>query len=129
MRAFASPRLVAALLAPVVLVSGAAQGLMLMRCGSSVRVSASCCCEKERAPAPASELKPGAQGCCDRVAVPAAPPQLEQRSPAPLPGPTLAALQLPAASIVGSLYRELPVPRLDPPAAPSPLLATCSLLI
>jgi len=129
MRVLASPRLVAALLAPVVLVSGAAQGLMLMRCGSSVTVSASCCCEKEDAPPAASTVREGKPGCCDRLALPTAPPQLEQRLAAPLASPIVAVVTLPSAGVLDALHRELPVPRLDPPAAPSPLLTTCALLI
>jgi len=128
MRAFASPKLVAALLAPVVLVSGAAQGLTLMRCGSSVRMSVSCCCAKESPAAAVSGVVSGAAGCCDSVAVPTAPPQVEQRSAAPVAGPSVAVLQSPP-TLVDALQREVPVPRLDPPASPSPLLTTCSLLI
>lgn len=121
-------KVIAALLAPVVLVASAAQGLMLMRCGSSVEVAASCCCHKDKAPAPGNEVVPDAGLCCDRMAVPTAHPQIEQRPGTPVPAPTVVAVveePLP----FGALQRTLPVARLDPPPVPSPLLVTCTLLI
>lgn len=122
-------KVIAALLAPVVLVAGAAQGLMLMRCGSSVAVAASCCCHETQAPVPASEVVQSAGACCDYLAVPATQPQIEHRSGTPVPAPIAVAVVQEALPLIGALQRTLAVPRLDPPSAPSPLLATCTLLI
>jgi len=122
-------KVIAALLAPVVLVASAAQGLTLMRCGSSVAVAASCCCHKNQAPAPGSEVARSAGECCDRRALPATQPQIEHRSGTLLSAPIVVALVLKPLPLAVALQRALSVSRLDPPPVPSPLLATCSLLI
>ena len=122
-------KVVAAALAPALLVATAAQGLAFMRCGSAVQVAASCCCHKDEAPAPASDVMASDGSCCDHLTVPTTQPQVEPRSKAPVPSPAIVAVIQEPLPLAGALRDGVPGPRLDPPPAPSPLLASCSLLI
>lgn len=127
MRSRLHSRFIAALLAPALIASGAAQGMLLMRCGQQVRTS--CCCPKGEAPA-AAAVKSAALQCCDTLAVPAAPAQATNDRAAVSPsGPVLVASAGEVASphpVSGPPPR---VPRLHPPPGPSPVLANCALLI
>ena len=129
MRVSISSQLVAALLAPLLLASGAVQGLALMWCGSEVRMS--CCCSKSEAPAAAATLTAGTQRCCDPVVVPAAPAQEkgDQRSAEVAPPPLLLAVAGPASPVTQRSERMRPAPAIEPPPRTSPVLANCAFLI
>lgn len=116
-------------LATVVLVAGAAQGLMFMRCGAAVVMAASCCCHEGETTPLAAQVVPGAGDCCERVMVPAAQPQAERSSGAPVAARIAVAIVAEPLPFIGALHRAPQAPRLDPPPGPSPLLASCSLLI
>lgn len=127
MRTRLQSRFIAALLAPALIASGAAQGMLLMRCGQQVRTS--CCCPKGDAP-PAAAVKSAALQCCDTLAVPAAPAQATNDRAAVSPsGPVLVATAGEVASLHPVAGPALHVPRLDPPPGLSPILANCALLI
>src|SRR5258708_5351108 len=83
-------KLLAALLLPAVLAMGAAQGLLFMRCGESVRMS--CCCPHEDAPPPAAALTQAPKQCCDKLAVPNLPAQAHELATSPAPAPVLVAV-------------------------------------
>ncbi len=127
MRAGLHSKLIAALLAPALLASGATQGLLFMRCGSTVRVS--CCCPK-KAPAPAfGALTHGTGQACERIAVPSAPAQEVERVAPIGSAPILIAVRGPPTSarlVVGQVGQ---VPRLDLWSGWSVVLANCSFLI
>ena len=127
MRVRLHTNLIAILLAPALLASGAAQGLWFMRCGETVRMS--CCCPKEATPASSATLAKDVSQCCETVAVPAAPVQNTERSVAAVSAPTLVAAIGPAQSALPAVERIRQVPSLDPPPGPSLLLANCALLI
>ena len=78
---------------------------------------------------PGDEVVSSAETCCDRLAVPVMQPQIEQRPGTPVSAPVVVAVVVEPLQLMGALQRMASVPRLDPPPAPSPLLATCSLLI
>jgi hypothetical protein len=120
-------RLIGAFLLPALVASGAAQGMLLMRCGPAA--SMSCCCPKEQAPAPGSTIKGDSGECCNTVAIPAEPAQAarEQAVSAVQP-PTLVAL-VGLSTMVERIDRVLNVPPLDPPPGPPLVLANCALLI
>jgi hypothetical protein len=128
MRARLHIRLIGAFLLPALIASGAAQGMLLMRCGPAVRMS--CCCPKEQAPAPVSTIKGEKLQCCDTVAIPAGPAQAahEQAVSAVQP-PTLVAVAGVATRFELLVDRVGRVPQLDPPPGPPLVLANCSLLI
>jgi hypothetical protein len=126
MRSRLHSKLVAALLAPALVVSGAAQG-MLLRCGPEVR--ASCCCPGKPAPPPSPVVAPATPQCCT-ISVPAAPPQARHDPSAigaPLPMLVAAAADVAPAHAVFVAVAD--PPRLDPPPGLSPVLANCALLI
>ena len=127
MRARLHSKLIAALLAPLLLASGASQAMLLVRCGSTLRLS--CCCPKQAPLAPSAALTGGMAQPCDRVAVPAAPAQEEGRLTPIGSAPVLLARLAPTNSAGGAAERLPPIPRLDPPPGPSPVLANCALLI
>ena len=126
MRVRLHTNLIAILLAPALLASGAAQGLLSMRC-ETVRMS--CCCPKAAPPASSATLAPDLSRCCEVTAVPAAPAQNTERSVAAVSAPTLVAAIGPAQGALPAVERIRPVPSLDPPPGPSLLLANCALLI
>jgi hypothetical protein len=118
---------IAALLAPFVLVASAAQGVTLMRCVSSGAVA--CCCSDEGVSAPRTEVVRSEGQCCVRAGIPAAQPQIEQRSAASVPAPLATVGIEEPLPFLNGLQRVLSISRFDLPPAPSPLLATCALLI
>jgi len=126
MRSRLRSKLIAALLAPALLASRTAQGLLPMRCGAMVRTS--CCCPKE-APPPLSTLTHGMQMCCDKLVVPSLPAQPVGRALPTVSAPVLVPALGPAS--VGEPVNERirQVPRLDPLPAPLLVLANCTLLI
>ena len=126
MRAHLNSKLIAALLAPALLASGAAQGLLFMRCGSAVRMS--CCCPKEAPAAGSSSVTPGAWQSCGKLAVPSVPAQNVERVPPILSAPILFALG-PSNGVLPLVEPVRQVPRLDPSPGPSPLQTGCALLI
>ena len=128
MRVSRSSQLIALLLAPLLLASGAVQGLSLMWCGSEVRMA--CCCSKSAAPAAAATITAGTQRCCDPVAVPAAPAQerSDQGRALVSPAPLLLAVAGPATP-VRRAERMRPAPAVEPPPRTSPVLANCAFLI
>ena len=127
MRARLHIRLIGAFLVPALVVSGAAQGMLLMRCGEDVRMS--CCCPAEQ-PAPDATVQADSARCCDTVAIPAAPSQAAHEVTAPTMQPQVVAVAAAAAwagQVLVDRVRE--APRLDPPPGLSPVLANCALLI
>lgn len=118
-------RLAVTLLATALFAASAAQGLELMRCGSSVSVAASCCCHGKAAQG--AEVS-AARGSCVRLAIPAAQAQVEHRAAVPLAAPLAVALFQQALPLPGALLLGAVLPAAAPPPA-SPLLLTCSLLI
>jgi hypothetical protein len=127
MRASLPTRLVSALVVPALVASGAAQGMLLMRCGR-VEARSSCCCPKSEVPAPSTTIAAGERQCCDAVAVPGLESATHERFVASPTAPALAAV---APASARELFVESPqrIPRLDPPPGPSPVLANCALLI
>jgi hypothetical protein len=128
MRARFHSRLIGALLVPTLVVSGAAQGMLLMRCGPATRMS--CCCPKEQTPPPVSTVKPEKMQCCDTAAIPAAPAQVAHEKAAPtIHPPMLVAILGAAPALEVSFDRARHVPHLDPSPARSLVLTNCALLI
>lgn len=128
MRARLHNRLIGALLVPALIASGAAQGMLLMRCGSATRMS--CCCPKEQTPPPSSTIKGEKMRCCEIAAIPAGPAQAAHDQAAPtIQPPMLVAVvgAQPSFELVVDPVRQ--IPRLDPPPARSLVLANCALLI
>ncbi|HUJ26354.1 MAG TPA: hypothetical protein VLW85_10065 [Myxococcales bacterium] len=118
-------RLVALALAPAVFASVATQGLLLLRCGESMRMS--CCCPKDDPPA-APRLSPDASRCCAEVQLPAS--QVATHSePAALHAPVMVAAVAVAALPPKSLDVRPPARAPHPPGGPPIVLAHCSLLI
>ncbi|HEY6911080.1 MAG TPA: hypothetical protein VI356_17005 [Myxococcales bacterium] len=119
-------RVVVALLAPALVLSGAAQGVLLP-CAPDIRTS--CCCPGKQAPPPSPMVAPATPQCC-AVSAPAAPPQARHDPSAisaPLPMLVAVAREVSPAH---ALFAVLPdAPRLDPPPGLSPVLANCALLI
>jgi hypothetical protein len=128
MRSGLHGKVVAALLAPALIASGAAQGTLLMRCGPEARMS--CCRPAGEAPPPSSTIAPGTPQCC-AMSAPGTPARAthDPASTTTAPAPMLIAV---AAEVVRLDAASDPVrhaPRLDPPPGLSPLLANCALLI
>ena len=120
-------KIVAALLAPALLVAGGAQGLFFMRCGEQVGMS--CCCPGEKAPPPASTLTPAKGLCCDTLAVPSAPAQVHEVAVSAVPAPVLVAVAVaPHPAVIGPRAAR-DAPSLDPPQPASIVLSNCALLI
>lgn len=130
MRGSLHSKLIAALVASALLASGAAQGLLFSRCGSTLRMS--CCCPKEAPPAPSSTLTQSArQSCGKKIDAPSAPAQNVERVVPIVSAPILVAA-LGTFTGVGPVVvveHLQQVPRLDPPPGLSPVLANCALLI
>ena len=120
-------KLIAALLAPALLVSGAAQGLLFMRCGESVRMS--CCCASEAPPEPSAAIDQAAPLCCSQLAVPTVPARSDNTGAPVGAAPTLLALLTPATTIGPTVERGRVVPLLDPAPGPSLVLVHCAFLI
>jgi hypothetical protein len=122
-------KLIAGLLAPAVLFSATAQGMLLMRCGEAVRVS--CCCPKGEAHASATMAAASTASCCDTLSVPRAPakPTPDRVATNAAPPALLLAAVLRPLPVVADVRGVLHVPRLDPPQGPSLVLANCALLI
>ena len=128
MRSRLQGRLVAALLAPALIASAAAQGLLLMRCGPAGRMS--CCCPKTEAPPPAPTIAAEAARCCSTLAIPGAPSQAtHENAVTSAPLPMLVAVAHEAPGLDLAVSRRGRAPSLDPPPGPSPVLANCALLI
>jgi len=127
MQAGIHSKLIAALLAPVLLASGATQGLLFMRCGSTVRMS--CCCPKE-APAPAfGALTHGTGEACGTIAIPSVPAQnVERLVPLDSP-PILVAARNPFPSVWLVDEQVGRAPDNDSRPGWSRVLANCSFLI
>ena len=127
MRVRLPSNLIAAVLAPALLASGTSQGLVLMRCGSTVRMS--CCCPKEAPRAAFSTLTKGVLHSCDKIIVASVPAQNFERVIPIGSAPILVATPGPLTS-VGSVAEHLwQAPRLDSRPGPSLVLANCALLI
>ena len=121
-------RIVAALVAPALVASGAAQGLLLMRCGQEVRVAASCCCKHEQPASPT--VAPAPARCCASVAVPASQAQVAaDRAITSAPAPVLVALAVEPVFAASALAPRGSPPRVEPPPSRSPVLSNCALLI
>lgn len=120
-------KLIAALLAPVLIASGAAQGMMLVRCGPAVRIS--CCCLTGEVPSSPTIASAKAQ-CCDTLAIPSVPTTVAtDRVVTTPPLPILVAALEEGTTLVHILERLRHVPRLVPSLGRSPILANCALLI
>ena len=118
-------KLLRAILASALLFAAAAQGLSLMRCGSTLRMQSSCCAKD--AP-PVGPQIAGAHFCCDRFDIPVAPPGADPRN-IQLPAPSQFAILAPQTAIEIARLRSLPVPRLDSWTGPPLALTNCALLI
>lgn len=129
MRVRLPSKLIAALLAPALLASGATHGLSFLRCGSAVRIS--CCCPKEPLAASANRVTPGSQHCCNEIAAPSAPAQAITSATPVLSAPMFIARLGPSTSFRPVVEQVLQVPSRWPPPPPSPslILANCTLLI
>jgi len=127
MRARLQKRLVAALMAPALIASAAAQGMLLMRCGTAAAFS--CCCPGDTdatSVSVATETHP----CCDRLAIPRAPAQrTPDRAVSSAPEPVLlqavatVPIPTPPFATKARVFRTG-----DPPGFPV-VLAHCTLLI
>ena len=127
MRARPLTKLIAILLAPAMLVMGAAQGLLLVRCGSTVRMS--CCCPKDSPTSDAPSMAPSEE-CCARLSIPNVPAQTTNSVASAVPAPALIAAVAPMVSVDLVVERIRPrTPHLDPPPIPSRVLANCAFLI
>jgi hypothetical protein len=127
MRSRRLTKLIAVLLAPLVLVIGAAQGLLFVRCGSAVRMA--CCCPNDEATSEAPSMAPSQQ-CCSRLSIPTVPAQITNSVVSAVPAPALIAPIAPMATVDLVVERIRPrAPNLDPPPIPSRVLANCAFLI
>ena len=128
MRARLHLRLIGALLVPALVASGAAQGMLLIRCGTTTRMS--CCCPKEPPPPAGATVRAEKRQCCAVAAIPQGSKgaMRDQAVPAFDP-PVLVAIAGQQAASGPFVDRAWPVPRLDPPLARSLALANCALLI
>jgi len=130
---FASPpcvlarptKLLKGILASALLFAAAAQGLTLMRCGSTLRVQ-SCCCAKDTPPV--GPQMAGAHSCCDRFDIPVVPPGADSRT-IQLSAPSQLAILAPQTAIGIVRLRSLPVLRVESWTGPPLALTNCALLI
>jgi hypothetical protein len=124
MRSLLASRLVAALLVPALLASGAAQALAA-RCDGAVM---SCCAKKSEAAA--RTVTGEAHRCCPVAAAPAGNEEARKTAVPPAPLPVLVAVIGPAVRVAPPAVQDRPdAPALDPPPGPDLVLSHCSLLI
>ena len=120
---FAS-QMVAALLVPALLASGAAQALVV-RCDAAVM---SCCAKKTETSG--SAVTGQRHKCCPEASAPTQQEAAQKTAVPPAPAPVLVAIAGPVVSITPRAVQErADVPALDPPEGPPLVLANCSLLI
>lgn len=123
-------KLIAALLAPALLLAGGAQGFFFMRCGEQARMSMSCCCPAAKTPAPETTLTQAKGLCCDTLAVPSAPVQVHEVAASAAPVPVLFAVATaPHPAMVSAPRAVREAPSVDPPQSASIVLSNCALLI
>ncbi len=120
-------KLFAALLLPAMLAMSAAQGLLFMRCGESVRMS--CCCPPEDATPPAATWTQAPKQCCDKLAVPNVPAQAHELAASFSPAPVLVAVLGAEQPALQQPQRVRDAPRLGLPPPESIVLTHCALLI
>lgn len=132
MRPSFASQVVAALLAPVLLFAGGAQGL-LSRCGASVGRH-SCCCKKPGADAAVAQATVAAAQvpCCDSAVTPSRPEQ--QRPPQAVsaltgPAPVAPLYAEPALAALARAVPQRPPERDRGRPSPSLPIQLCSLLI
>lgn len=120
-------KLVAALVAPALVVSGAAQGMLLMRCGPEARMS--CCCAKADAHAP-SVTNPLIRQCCDTISIPSSPAQpANEGAISTVAAPMVSAIVGPVVRLAPVLTRARHLVRVRPLPGVSAVLANLALLI
>ena len=124
MRSRFASRVLASLLVPALLASGAAQALA-MRCDAAVM---SCCAKKSATPA--SAVTGPTHKCCPEASAPAGQEAAQKTAVPPPLAPVLVAVVGPVVRIAPRVAQErADVPALDPPEGPPLVLANCSLLI
>ena len=127
MRARFHSKLIAALLAPALLASGATQGLLLMRCGPTV--SMSCCCPGQAPPPASTTVANDAGQSCAKIAVPSVPAPSAKRVDPIGSEPILVAVLGSFMSTRLAVEHVGLIPRLDLRPGRSLVLANCSFLI
>lgn len=125
MRARLHSKLIAAMLAPVLLASSAAP-VSLVRCGPVLRMS--CCCPAEAPGQTSSALTESPRQPCSILAVRSIPAQ-DLRAAPTVSTPKLVAVGGPFASVWQPLVEPARVRRVELPPGTSVVLANCSLLI
>ncbi len=124
MRSRFASQIVAALLVPALLASGAAQALVV-RCDAAVM---SCCAKKTETSG--SAVTGQRHECCPEASAPTQEQAAQKTAVPPAPVPVLVAIVGPAVSVTPPVVQErADVPSVDPPPGPKLVLANCSLLI
>ena len=124
MRSRFASQIVASLLVPALLASGAAQALVV-RCDAAAM---SCCAKK--AETSRSTVTGEAHKCCAEASAPSQQEAAQKTAVPPAPAPVLVAVVGPAVRIDPRPGQtRVDVPALDPPPDLNLVLANCSLLI
>ncbi len=125
MRTNVHSRIVAALLAPVLLLAAGAQSMLFMRCAQDVHA---CCRPKAQAQPTVARQLPTAIDCCAKVEADSSVPPRAGEAVA-VSTPSLVALPVAAPQPVMLIARAAEPPRLQAPPGRSLVISHCSLLI